>query len=103
VIESAHVSAGAVILDVAVPGDVHGDVVVRDDCTVIAGATVALPALQRLDVAGLDLPGDRIYACLAETLLCGLSRITEDALIGAPSRERVELLTAAAMRHGFRF
>ncbi|MBI1948161.1 MAG: aminotransferase class III-fold pyridoxal phosphate-dependent enzyme [Deltaproteobacteria bacterium] len=96
-----HVGRPALVVDVAVPGDAHPELGHLQGVTVLRGGAVRLPGSQTLGIAGLDLGGGHVHACLAETLLCGLGALYDTALAGSPSAARARRLLALAGEHGF--
>lgn len=103
VIFPEHLGPGpGVICDLAVPEDTSPRVFAeRPDVRVIRGGIVRLPADPDLVLPGLPLDPGCVYACLAETLLLGLSRINEHFSWGRVTRAHVEAIRDLARYHGF--
>lgn len=105
VVQAEHIGRGPVVIcDLAAPGDVAPDVPLRrPDVLFIQGGLVRLPLNQTLRVGGMRLPPGRIYGCLAETLLLGLSDATESLSYGPLTTEGIRRATELAHAHGFAF
>jgi fatty aldehyde-generating acyl-ACP reductase len=104
IIEPAHVTAGAVVCDVARPRNASRALVEeREDVLVIDGGAVAVPG-EGFDF-GFDFgfPPGLAYACMAETMMLALEGRFEDYSVG-PSLEiaQVREMAALAEKHGFR-
>lgn len=103
VIYPAHLGPGPrVICDLAVPEDTAPEVLrERPDVRVIRGGIVRLPGQHGLVLAGLPLEPDHVFACMAETLLLGLSRMNEHFSWGRVTKMHVEAVRDLATYHGF--
>lgn len=103
VIYPRHLGPGPkVIVDIAVPEDVAPEVLrERPDVRVIRGGIVRLPGGQQLELAGVPLEPGHVYACMAETLLLGLSRMNEHFSWGRVTKMHVEAIRDLATYHGF--
>jgi acetylornithine/succinyldiaminopimelate/putrescine aminotransferase/predicted amino acid dehydrogenase len=103
VILPEHVGTHAVVLvDVAVPGDVHPDVAsARPDAVVLHGGTVIAPAGQHVRVPGMHLGPGGIYGCLAETALLGMAGLREHFSYGPLNADRIRRARELARLHGF--
>lgn len=103
VILPEHLSGDPVVLvDVAVPGDVHPDVATaRPRAVVLNGGVVRAPLGQRVTIPGMRLDGGEIYGCLAETALLGLAGIREHFSYGPITAQRVRRIRDLARTHGF--
>lgn len=103
VIYPRHLGPGPrVICDLAVPEDTAPEVLrERPDVRVIRGGIVRLPRPQGLVLAGLPLEPDHVFACMAETLLLGLSRMNEHFSWGRVTKMHVEAVRDLAAYHGF--
>jgi predicted amino acid dehydrogenase len=104
VIYAEHVndSEPVVLCDVSVPNDVSPCVArERPNARIIRGGTLCLPAQQDLGVPVFDLPSGRVYACLGETLVLGLSAIDRSFSFGPLRADRVRFIGALAAHHGF--
>ena len=104
VIYPRHLGPGPrVICDLAVPEDTAPEVLAeRPDVRVIRGGIVRLPGDQRLVLAGMPLEPGHVFACMAETLLLGLSRMNEHFSWGRVTKMHVEAIRDLATYHGFR-
>ncbi len=98
-----HLASGPVVIcDVAVPTDIAAEVARdRPDVLVIPGGEVRLPLGQRPGLCGCHLPPELVFACVAETLLVGLSDWKGHFSFGPISRENVHNITQLAQQHGF--
>jgi predicted amino acid dehydrogenase len=103
IIGPEHVGDAPVVLcDIAVPADVAPSVIAqRPNARVVRGGLLRLPAGQDLRVRALDLPDHRVYACLAETLVLGLSGMEASFSFGPLRPEKVRLVRSLAAHHGF--
>ncbi|MCO5167769.1 MAG: aminotransferase class III-fold pyridoxal phosphate-dependent enzyme [Planctomycetes bacterium] len=103
VIYPRHLGPGPrVICDLAVPEDTAPEVLrERPDVRVLRGGIVRLPRPQGLVLAGLPLEPDHVFACMAETLLLGLSRMNEHFSWGRVTKMHVEAIRDLAAYHGF--
>ncbi len=103
IIHAEHLGTGRVVVcDVAVPSDVHPDVTRdRPDALVLSGGQIRLPAGQRPGLCGLHMAPDRVFACLGETLLLGLSRYDGHLSFGPVSTADVHTVARLAREHGF--
>lgn len=103
VIYPRHLSPGPkVIVDIAVPEDVSHEVLrERKDVHVIRGGIVKLPGGSTLQIAGVPLEPGHVFACMAETLLLGLSRMSEHFSWGRVTKMHVEAIRDLGAYHGF--
>jgi predicted amino acid dehydrogenase len=91
-----------VIVDVAVPGDVHPDVLTeRPNAVVLRGGMVTVPGGQEVRVPGMRLGAGEIYGCLAETTLLGLAGVREHFSYGPLTVANVRRILELARMHGF--
>ncbi len=92
-----------VICDLALPEDVAPAVMAaRPDVRVVRGGIVRLPRSPDLVLAGMPLEPGCVFACMAETLLLGLSRINEHFSWGRVTKQHVEAIRDLGTYHGFR-
>ncbi len=103
VIHPEHLCPGSVICDVARPRDVSAMVTAaRDDILVIDGGMVDVPGSVDFHF-NFGFPPGKAFACMAETMILALEGRFEDYTLGKDiSLERVNEITAMAMKHGFR-
>jgi len=96
VLRSEHLKPGAVVLDDTQPRNTRPELLVeRPDVRIVDGGLVSVPGVHRRGFIGL--PHGVAYACLAETLLLGLSGHQGHYSLGSPRPEQAEhLLTLAA-------
>lgn len=104
-IGSEHLAPGAIVVDDTQPRNTSERLgVERPDVVILDGGVVATPGLVRRGHP-IGLPGDRSFACLAETALLALAGHRGHGTIGRPSLEDVDRTTAHADRFahlGFR-
>ncbi|MBZ9712123.1 semialdehyde dehydrogenase [Deinococcus multiflagellatus] len=99
VLRSEHLKEGAVVLDDTQPRNTRPELLQeRPDIRVVDGGLVSVPGVQRKGFIGL--PQGVAYACLAETLLLGLSGQQGHFSLGWPSVEQAEHMLALAARFG---
>lgn len=97
------VGAGPMLVcDLAVPGDVAGEVAELAGISVLAGGRIRLPLNQAPELPELGLAPGVVYACLAETLALGFEPATASPSYGALSVRGVRAARALAGRHGLR-
>ncbi|WP_437762661.1 aminotransferase class III-fold pyridoxal phosphate-dependent enzyme [Sorangium sp. So ce281] len=103
VIFPEHLGKGPIVIcDIAIPHDVDDSVVrERPDVTVIQGGIVKLPLNPDFKVRGIPLPPGRSFACMAETIILGLSGIKKSPSRGHISKVQVKKLAKLAHIHGF--
>ncbi|MEZ6184784.1 MAG: aminotransferase class III-fold pyridoxal phosphate-dependent enzyme [Planctomycetota bacterium] len=103
ILERRYLKPGPVVVcDLALPEDsapcVHADPEVR----VIRGGVVQLPKNPDFRAPGVPLEPGLVHACLGETLLLGLTRISEHFSWGRVTKAHVERIRDLADYHGFR-
>ena len=103
IIQPEHLGQGPIVLcDVAAPRDVSPLVSqARKDVHVLRGGLIRLPNEQSLDIDGMPLEPGLIYACMAETLLLGLSGRQRHFSLGNLERTKIEYVRSLAHRHSF--
>jgi predicted amino acid dehydrogenase len=103
IVQPEHLRPGSVICDVARPRDVSERVAAaRDDVLVLDGGMVDVPGLVNFDF-DFGFPPGKAYACMAETMALTLEGRFEPFSLGKTiTKERVEMITAIAEKHGFR-
>jgi predicted amino acid dehydrogenase len=104
VIEPRHLRPGAVVCDVARPRDVSTQVAAcRDDVLVIDGGMVQVPLPGANFNFDFGFPPDRVYACMAETMVLAMEGRYESYTLGrAITVEQVQHMADLAAKHGFR-
>jgi len=91
-----------VISDIAVPNDVDDSVLTeRSDVMVIQGGVVRLPYNPDFMVGGIPLDPGTSFACMAETILLGLTGIREHYSYGRITKVQVKKIQEIAKIHGF--
>jgi predicted amino acid dehydrogenase len=91
-----------IVIDLAVPGDVHGSVIrERPNARVIRGGVIRTPCDPDWSVPGIPLERGEMFACMTETVLMGLERVESHGSFGSLSTDRVLQTLAMAHKHGF--
>ncbi|PCK07436.1 MAG: hypothetical protein COA42_14275 [Alteromonadaceae bacterium] len=100
-----HVGDNPVIIcDVATPGDVSPSVISqKPNALVINGGVIALPKQQTVEIQGVALDDGNVYACMAETIILGMSGMNANFSHGALQPAKVRQIRELAKRHGFVF
>ncbi len=97
-----HLGPGAVVCDLAVPLNTRAEIAgTRPDVRLTRGGVVRLPFGEDLGVKGIPLPAGRVFACMAETMLLGLSGIQGDYSYGDLEKTKVARIRELARTHGF--
>jgi predicted amino acid dehydrogenase len=101
IIDIDKVKSGAVICDVSRPFDIsEEDAVKRPDVLVIASGEVQLPGDPKL-TCDIGLPGNTVYACLAETAILAMEgRFESFSLSRDLSYKKVKEIDRLARKHG---
>ena len=95
---------GAVVIDVAVPTDVVGSQLERDDVLVLSGGQTCVPATFSRDSAFLWFNHGVIPSCLAETIVLALEDRAESFSLGRNlDPEKILEIGDWAGSHGFDF
>lgn len=104
VIEPRHLRPGAVVCDVARPRDVSSLVAAaRDDVLVIDGGMVQTPLPGARFNFNFGFPPDRVYACMAETMVLAMEGRYESYTLGRVlTVEQVQQMGQLAAKHGFK-
>jgi predicted amino acid dehydrogenase len=104
VLDILQVKPGCIICDVSRPFDISlEEAAKRPDVLVIASGEVALPGANVVVEKPIGLPGNIVYACLAETALLALEGRHEPfSLSRELSYERVCEIDQLARKHGVR-
>ncbi|HEY0846483.1 MAG TPA: aminotransferase class III-fold pyridoxal phosphate-dependent enzyme, partial [Noviherbaspirillum sp.] len=94
---------GAIICDIAVPNNVAPDVPAnRPDLVYQQGGIVATPNGESLHPgARAFLKSGQLFACMAETVILGLSGFNRHYSYGPISKQQVSEIAALARAHGF--
>ena len=103
IIDIEKVKPGCVICDVSRPFDItKEDAAKRPDVLVIASGEVKLPGNPKI-TCDIGLPGNTVYACLAETALLALeSRFESFTLSRNLDYHKVREIDALARKHGIK-
>ena len=95
-------AAPVVVLDLAVPGDVHASVTTASPhVRVIHGGVVRTPLDPEWYVPGIPLERGAMFACMAEAVLLGLDGRQRESILGALSVTDVLRMAELSRRHGF--
>lgn len=91
-----------VICDISVPPDADDNISKNlNHVAVIKGGVVQLPLKQSISIKGMPLESGLLYACIAETVLLGLSGISENFSYGALETTKVKRIRKISKEHGF--
>jgi len=97
-----HLKRNAVVCDIAVPMNTTAEVGNRrPDVLVIQGGIVKLPFGEDIGVKAIPLQPGTAFACMAETMLLGLTRIGFHYSFGDISKQQVKKIAELARIHGF--
>ena len=97
-LKSEHLKPGAIILDDTQPRNTDPNLAVeRPDVLIIDGGLVSIPGVSVN--AHIGLPQGHSYACLAETMLLGLSGHQGHFSIGNPTPENITTIASQAARY----
>lgn len=97
-LRSEHLKPGAIILDDTQPRNTDPNLAVeRPDVLIVDGGLVSIPGVNVN--AHIGLPQGHSYACLAETMLLGLSGHRGHFSIGTPTPENIRTIAAHADRY----
>ncbi|MEQ1877559.1 MAG: aminotransferase class III-fold pyridoxal phosphate-dependent enzyme, partial [Bdellovibrionia bacterium] len=98
-----HLKASALVCDLSFPHNVSPEVnKARPDVLVINGGVAETPFRENLELAYFPLNGERVYACMAETMLLGSVGEREHFSYGDLEREKVERIRALFYEEGFK-
>jgi predicted amino acid dehydrogenase len=101
-IQTEWVKPNAIICDISVPCAASHEVIQnRKDVLYFTGGIVRLPHEEELDLPGFPLPPGHVFACMAETMILGLSGIRENFSYGKLKVRQIELIESLASYHGF--
>ncbi len=98
-----HLKEGCAVVDISVPSNVSRDIRNSKDFFYISAGLARLPKNQKIDHPWLPLLAGDCFACLAETLVLGLSGYKESFSKGVLTFEKVDLIRTLAKQHGFTF
>ncbi|MCH9670959.1 MAG: hypothetical protein K0U93_05860, partial [Gammaproteobacteria bacterium] len=91
-----------VICDISTPPDTHPAVAKLPNVTAIGGGLVELPCNAEFSIGGVALEPGVVFACMAESMVLGLSGILQHYSYGPVEASKVHRITALAKLHGFR-
>ncbi len=95
---------GSVVIDVAVPTDVRGDQMERDDTLILSGGLTRVPRTMALDSNFLWFHHGMVPSCLAETMTLALEDRAECFSLGRNLDENaIQEIGRLAVEHGFDF
>jgi predicted amino acid dehydrogenase len=102
VIRSEMVQEGGILCDVSVPCSTDQELIEkRRDVLFFTGGVVRLPKGERIEAPAFPLPPGHVFACMAETMVMGLSGIRESVSCGAVDLTKIRLVETLARHHGF--
>lgn len=87
VIRSEHIRKNTLILDITQPENVSKDIKGRWDIHYIKGGLVKIPGI-KFD-CDFSLPGEVVFACLAETILLSMKQRYDNYFLGKIKQEQV--------------
>ena len=100
-----HIGQQSVIIcDIATPQDVSSDVISeKPNAVVIEGGVIKLPRQQTMDIGGMELDKGNVYACMAETIILGMTGMNSHFSYGPLIPAKVRQIRDLARIHGFTF
>lgn len=102
IIRNEFVRRNAIICDVSVPCTTETDVIQnRGDVLFFTGGIVKLPNGEAIQAPAYPLPKGHVFACMAETMLLGLSGIRENLSYGELEMRNIQLIDNLSKYHGF--
>lgn len=102
IIRDAFVRNNAIICDVSVPSATETSIIQkRKDVLYFTGGIVKLPNQEAIRIPDYPLPAGQVFACMAETMLLGLSEIRENFSFGDLKIKNIELIDFLGDHHGF--
>ena len=102
IIREGLVKKNAIICDVSVPSATDPSLIQRrKDVMYFTGGIVKLPNREAIKIPAYPLPSGQVFACMAETMLLGLSGIRENFSIGSLEIKDIELIDLLGKYHGF--
>lgn len=102
VIRNDVVPKNAIICDISVPSATDSSIIRnREDVLFFTGGIVKLPNQETIPVPAYPLPAGHVFACMAETMLLGLSGIRENLSYGDLEIENIKLIDSLSKHHGF--
>ncbi len=101
-IDAELLQKNAIVCDIAVPHNLSEQALAqRPDIICLRGGIVQTPHLESLDLrARAYLKQGEVYACMAETIVMGLDKYTENYSYGNISKTQVKHILARATAHG---
>ncbi len=101
-IQTKFVRHRAILCDVSVPCATSDEVIqIRGDVLYFTGGIVKLPCGEEMDLPGFPLPSGHVFACMAETMILGLSGVRENLSYGKLKPRHIEWVEGLAEYHGF--
>tara|TARA_B110001454_G_C12723330_1_gene436718 strand:- start:688 stop:3288 length:2601 start_codon:yes stop_codon:yes gene_type:complete len=100
-LQTEHLKRGCLIVDISVPSNVSRAVRSSKDYVYASAGLARLPNNQKIDHSWLPLLSGDCFACLAETIVLGLSNFESSFSLGDLSVERVQLVRQLAKQRGF--
>lgn len=100
-LQPEHLKAGAVVVDISVPSNVARAVRSSKDYLYISAGLAKLPNKQSINHSWLPLLSGDCFACLAETVILGLSNYEGSFSLGDISVDKVQNIRQLAKQRGF--
>ncbi|MGD2030033.1 MAG: hypothetical protein PVG86_08875, partial [Desulfobacterales bacterium] len=102
IIRDEFVRKNAIICDASVPSATDPSIIQkREDVLFFTGGIVKLPNQEAIQIPAYPLSAGQVFACMAETMLLGLSGIRENFSFGDLKIKNVELIDFLGKHHGF--
>ncbi len=89
IIQIEHIKEGAIVLDISIPSNVQRDVKKRADVSYFQAGLAKLPLAQVVDHAWVPLKTGDCFACMAETIVMGLTGKKESYSLGRLNKAQV--------------
>ncbi len=100
-LQPEHLKKGAVVVDISVPSNVARAVRSSKDYLYISAGLAKLPNKQSINHSWLPLLSGDCFACLAETVILGLSNYEGSFSLGDISVDKVQNIRQLAKQRGF--
>jgi predicted amino acid dehydrogenase len=97
-----HLCPGAIVCDIAVPMNTRPEIGrERRDVLILQSGLVKLPYEEDIGVKAIPLRPGTVYACMAETMLLGLTGMKTNYSYGDIQKPQVRKIAEIAEAHGF--
>jgi len=102
IIRDEFVRKNAIICDASVPSATDPSIIKkREDVLFFTGGIVKLPNQEAIQIPAYPLSAGQVFACMAETMLLGLSGIRKNFSFGDLKIKNIELIDFLGKHHGF--